>query len=261
MSELPAIRARDLRFAYEPGPRTASFRLHIPAWEVRRGARAALFGPSGCGKSTVLNLVAGLLAARDGSLEVEGRELVGLADRQRRAHRISRIGFVFQDFPLVDSLDAEENMLLPFRLNRHLRLDTSARARARLLLRDLGLAGKERHPPSRLSQGERQRVALARALVTAPRLLLADEPTAGLDPQQSAGVLDLLESLVQEHGLTLVLVSHDPALLARFDEVVAVESWVEAGASAVAAPSDRGEAGGDAAPTMSPPAGDLTGAR
>jgi len=237
VSEAPAILARHLRFAYEASPRPAAFGLHIPFWEVKHGARVALFGPSGCGKSTVLNLVAGLLAARAGSLEVDGRELVGLAEGRRRAHRISRIGFVFQDSPLVESLDAEQNVLLPFRLHRDLRLDHAARSRARLLLADLGLADKERHLPHRLSQGERQRVALARALVVAPRLLLADEPTAGLDPQQSAGVLDLLENLVREHGLTLVLVSHDPALLARFPDVIAVADWIE-GALPRATPTD-----------------------
>lgn len=226
MSAPLSIAARDLTFAYQQPKNGSSFVLRVPSWQVSRGARVALFGPSGCGKSTVLNLVAGLLPVQQGHLEVEGSSLEKLSERRRRAHRISRIGFVFQDFPLIDSLDATENVLLPYRLHRDLVLDGAARDRAALLLSKLGLEGKYHRPPRRLSQGERQRVALARALVTEPKLVLADEPTAGLDPSQSAAVLDLLEGLVQERGVTLVLVSHDPALLTRFDEAIAVDEWV-----------------------------------
>jgi putative ABC transport system ATP-binding protein len=112
-------------------------------------------------------------------------------------------------------------------LNRALRLDAETRRRARELLAGLGLAGKERRLPRELSVGERQRVAIARALVTGPRLLLADEPTAGLDPEQSLAVMEQLEAASREHGLTLVMVTHDPALLGRFDQTLAVERLAE----------------------------------
>jgi putative ABC transport system ATP-binding protein len=231
--DAPAIRISGLRFSY-PAPHgegTAPFHLALDDWQVERGTRVALYGPSGCGKSTLLDLLAGVLRPAAGSIEVEGEDLGRLADDAVRAHRIRTLGFVFQDFPLVDYLDAMENVLFPYRLNRALRLDGEARRRARDLLVGLGLAGKERRLPRELSVGERQRVAIARALVTGPRLLLADEPTAGLDPEQSLSVMLQLEEASREHGLTLVMVTHDPALLGRFDQTLAVERLAE-GASA-----------------------------
>jgi len=149
-------------------------------------------------------------------------DLTGLSEPERRAFRIRRVGFVFQDFPLVDYLDALENVLFPYRLHSHLRLDANARARGEQLLAELGLGAKKRRRPDSLSQGERQRVAIARALVTGPSLLLADEPTAGLDPDQTRNVLDLLEGLSAEHGATLVMVTHDRSLLERFDDTLDV---------------------------------------
>lgn len=217
-----AIAAVDLRFAYPHQPGTAPFSLHLPAWSVPAGGRAALYGPSGCGKSTLLNLVAGILQPTSGSLEVAGKAMTALSEAERRAWRIRTMGFVFQDYPLVDYLSAVDNVLFPYRLNPALRLDGAARARALALLADLGLGDKVKRRPHQLSQGERQRVAIARALVTEPRLLLADEPTAGLDPERSTQVLDLLESLCADRGLTLLLVSHDPAVLSRFDDRLAV---------------------------------------
>ncbi|MDX1385421.1 MAG: ABC transporter ATP-binding protein [Thermoanaerobaculia bacterium] len=228
MSAAPAIEARDLRFRYPgrageaAGPR---FELRLDDWQVAAGDRVALHGPSGCGKSTLLDLVAGSLVADSGRLLVEGHDLTAISDAQRRAHRIRTIGFVFQDFPLLDYLEAEENVVLPYRLDPQLRLDAPVRERARDLLAGLGLGDKRGRLPGELSQGERQRVAIARALVTQPRLLLADEPTAGLDPDQSRRVLETLERLCEERGLTLLFVTHDPSLLARFDHAVAVAGW------------------------------------
>ncbi|HCH64092.1 MAG: ABC transporter ATP-binding protein [Deltaproteobacteria bacterium] len=228
----PAIVAHDLHFAYPTRTHDTPFALHLPVWEVPRGGRVALYGPSGCGKSTLLNLIAGVLPLARGSLEVAGRQLRNLSDAERRAHRIRSLGFVFQDYPLVDHLSAFENVLFPFRLNPALRLDAPARTRASTLLHDLGLGDKGGRRPSALSQGERQRVAIARALVTRPAIVLADEPTAGLDPARSTAVLTLLEQLCEERGVTLLLVSHDPAVLARFEhtlEVGALSSTDEAG--------------------------------
>jgi putative ABC transport system ATP-binding protein len=220
----PAIQVSGLRFSY-PAPHGTgeAFHLALDDWRVEPGARVALHGPSGCGKSTLLDLLAGVLRPSAGKVEVEGADLVRLPDESVRAHRIRTLGFVFQDFPLVDYLDALENVLFPYRLNRALRLDDDARQRARDLLGGLGLAGKEGRLPRELSVGERQRVAIARALVTGPRILLADEPTAGLDPDQSLAVMRQLEAASREHGLTLVMVTHDPALLGRFDQTLAVE--------------------------------------
>jgi putative ABC transport system ATP-binding protein len=220
-----AIRARNLRFSYRERGRegAASFALRLPAWDVPRGASAVLHGPSGCGKSTLLNLISGVLRPEQGSLEVEGLDLATASEARRRAHRIRSVGIVFQDFPLVDYLDATENVLFPYRLNPALRLDSAARERARALLDQLGLGSRLNRRPATLSQGERQRVAIARAIVTEPRLLLADEPTGGLDPGRSESVMDLLDGLRRERGLTLLAVSHDPALIPRFELTLEVD--------------------------------------
>ncbi len=219
---MSVIQARELSFAYPRRAGTEPFELRLAVWSVERGERTALHGPSGCGKSTLLNLLAGVLTASSGMLKVQGQELSDLSEPQRRAWRIKNLGFVFQDFPLVDYLDAQENVLLPYRLNSALTLDGDTRRRASDLLDRLGLGGKLARRPEELSQGERQRVAIARALVTEPGLLLADEPTAGLDPARSAQVMELLEGLCEERGLTLLLVTHDPGLLARFSRTLSV---------------------------------------
>ncbi len=222
-----SIRIRGLRFAYPPtrGSRTVDpkgFSIALDSWTVSRGCRAALHGPSGCGKSTLLDLVAGVLRPSAGYLDVQGECLNELSESALRAHRIRSIGFVFQDYPLVEYLDAEENVLFPYRLNRALRLSDTVRDRARRLLDELGLGSKSRNRPAELSQGERQRVAIARALINQPGLLLADEPTAGLDPEQTVAVMEILEGLCRERALTLLMVTHDVTLLDRFDQVLDV---------------------------------------
>jgi len=221
---LTALIAEDLEFSYGNG----GFRLHVPRWRVEAGERLALYGPSGCGKSTLLALIAGTLSASSGSLRVAGREVVGLPEAARRAWRLRHLGFVFQDHPLVEHLTAEENVLLPYLIGG-LRLDGQARTRGRGLLEELGLADKLRRLPQRLSQGERQRVGLARALVTLPDLLLADEPTSGLDPARARQVVDLLLATSAARGVTLLVVSHDLAVVERLDARVDVSAWAPTG--------------------------------
>lgn len=215
----PAVRMEGVRFAYPRGRSGAAgpFGLSVPHWQVAAGERLALFGPSGSGKSTLLQLVAGILTPREGIVEVAGRDLGRMGEGERRAHRVQTCGFVFQDFPLVEHLSAEENVLLPFRLNRALVLDARARERARHLLESLGVSHRAKARPRELSQGERQRVAIGRALVTGPAMLLADEPTAGLDPRRRDEVMELIDAACRERGLTLVMVTHDRELLDRFD--------------------------------------------
>jgi ABC-type lipoprotein export system ATPase subunit len=177
-------------------------------------------GPSGCGKSTLLNLIAGVCAPDAGSMEVCGAALHHLTDAERRRHRIQKVGFIYQDFPLLDYLTVSENVLLPYRVNPAIRLTDSARKRCSALLGTLEIAQLAHRRPGRLSQGERQRVAIARALVTEPELLLADEPTAGLDPKRSDALMDLLEQLAHDRGLTLVIVTHDRRICARLDGIL-----------------------------------------
>ena len=198
-----------------------SFRLRVPQLAVARGERVALLGPSGCGKTTLLALVAGILVPQGGSVAVGGTAVSSLGDVARRRFRAGRIGFVFQQFELLEHLPVIENILLPFRINRGLGRARDARGRARELAADLGLRDDVLHRrPAVLSQGERQRVAIARALVTRPPLLLADEPTGNLDPARKESTKALLFGQAGAAGATLLFVTHDHALLPGFDRVL-----------------------------------------
>ena len=209
-------KVRDVDFTYgEEG-----FRLRIPKLDLEPGERVAFVGPSGSGKTTLLHLLAGILIPRSGLVRVGDFELNRLDDAARRAFRISKIGFVFQDFRLIEYLNVRENALLPYRLNPSLRLDESVGKRLSLLAEQLQLEDELDLPIDELSQGERQRAAIARALLARPGMILADEPTGNLDPVNKTRILDLLFSQTEESESTLVMVTHDHALLDRFDRVI-----------------------------------------
>jgi ABC-type lipoprotein export system ATPase subunit len=210
------IEINDLEFRYAEG----EFRLRIPELRVEERSTTALIGPSGSGKTTLLNLVAGIAVPASGRIAVQGTDVGLLGESARRAFRIRRIGLVFQEFELLEYLSVLDNILLPFRINPALRLDRAVRERARELAGQVGLADKLRRHPGRLSQGERQRVALCRAVLPEPALILADEPTGNLDPENSERVLDLLFTQVERLGATLVTVTHERELLPRFQMVV-----------------------------------------
>ena len=181
--------------------------------EVRRGEFVAVLGPSGSGKSTLLALMAGLDRPSSGEVRLDGERIDALGEDRLARLRRHKIGFVFQSFQLLGNLTARENVSLPLEL---LGL-ADARARADGLLAVVGLSERGHHYPSQLSGGEQQRVALARAFAARPALLLADEPTGNLDGATGRVVLDLLVNLRAEHGTTLVLVTHDPAVAGRAD--------------------------------------------
>lgn len=186
---------------------------------VRRGEYVAIVGQSGSGKSTLLNMLGCLDAPTSGRYHLEGLDVARLDDRQQSVLRNRQIGFIFQSFNLIPRTSALENVELPLvyaGVSRRRRRD---RARAALSL--VGLADRERHRPNELSGGQQQRVAVARALVTAPALLLADEPTGNLDSGSTAEVLDLFDGL-HEAGRTIVLITHDDEVAARADRVVVV---------------------------------------
>jgi putative ABC transport system ATP-binding protein len=204
---------------------SSDFALAIERFEVQRGVHTALIGPSGCGKTTLLSLIAGVLLPDAGRVVTVGEELGTLGDRARRDLRVRRVGLVFQEFELLEYLSVLDNILLPYRVNRTLGLDASARSRARDLAARVGVADKLERYPHRLSQGERQRVAVCRALVTEPPLLLADEPTGNLDPVNKSKVLDLFLDCAEESGATVVAVTHDHDLLPRFERVVDFKSF------------------------------------
>ena len=196
------------------------FRLFVPKFDLSSGERVALIGPSGSGKTTFLHLLAGILVPREGLVRVGEKELSRLDDFTRRAFRISKLGLVFQDFRLIEYLNARENMLLPYRLGAELRLQESVLDRMRILAERLRVSGLLDSPVKRLSQGERQRVAIGRALLVRPGMILADEPTGNLDPSDKQRIMDLLFDQALELEATLIVVTHDHALLDRFDRVV-----------------------------------------
>jgi ABC-type lipoprotein export system ATPase subunit len=210
------IQIQSLEFAYP----NQEFRLEIPELRVESGEKLAVIGPSGSGKTTLLNLIAGILTVRRGTVRVDEIEVSRLDDAARRDFRITRIGFVFQDFDLLDYLNVLDNILHPYRITRALRLDGRVRHRAAALARDLGIGDKLKRPVDRLSQGEKQRAAICRALLPRPKLILADEATGNLDPRNKGHILDLLFESVEAHGASLLAVTHDHELLHRFDRVV-----------------------------------------
>ena len=215
----PALRVRDLRFAHGE-----SFSLSLPSLELAPQERVALIGPSGCGKTTLLHLIAGILTPEAGEVEVLGQRVDGLADSARRAFRAQRVGLVFQEFELLDYLTAEENLALPFRLVPQGPGREQVSARVREIASRLGLQDLLGRRPARLSQGEKQRVALGRALVTGPGLVLGDEPTGNLDPENARRAIDLLHEQAAAEQAAVLVVTHDHSLLNRFDRVIELGS-------------------------------------
>jgi putative ABC transport system ATP-binding protein len=185
--------------------------------ELPQASYTAVMGPSGSGKSTLLNLVGCLDTPTGGQIEIDGRAVTGIKDRERNRIRGTSIGFVFQTFNLMPRLTALENVALPLvfkKVPRSERLD-----RARDLLERVGLADRTDHQPSELSGGQRQRVAIARALVNEPAILLADEPTGNLDTDTGAQILDLFDAL-HDDGNTILVVSHERHVAERAERIV-----------------------------------------
>ncbi len=178
--------------------------------QIEEGAFEAVMGSSGSGKSTLLHLLAGLLAPDAGTIEIGGEVVSDMDDAQATVFRRRRIGMVFQNFNLVPTLTAEENVVLPLLLDRRY----PAGKNLDELLERLGLTARRRHLPSRLSGGERQRVAIARALVNQPAIILADEPTGNLDASAGREFCEMLRETNEATGCTILLVSHDPIVAA-----------------------------------------------
>lgn len=192
--------------------------LAIDRLEVAPGERLGVAGPSGAGKSTLLHLVGGLIGPTTGTISWGTTRLDGLGEGASDRWRRETVGFVFQDFHLVDELSIFENVLLPARFSA-MRAASAVRERARELIARMGLSDPDRRVAV-LSRGERQRVAVARALIGRPRLLLADEPTASLDAENGAAIAELLVATARESGATLIVAAHDRPLLDRLDRVL-----------------------------------------
>jgi putative ABC transport system ATP-binding protein len=180
------------------------------------GSWTAVMGPSGSGKSTLLHCAAGLERVTGGQVWVAGRDITRASDAELTRLRRTVVGFVFQSFNLIGSLTAEQNVAMPLRLAGR----RPGRRQVRDVLGSVGLADRLRHRPRELSGGQQQRVAIARAMVTRPEVLFADEPTGALDTRSARTVMELLRSMVDAIGQTIVMVTHDPAAAARADRVV-----------------------------------------
>ena len=214
------IQIEDLSFQY---PRT-EFMLRLPQLVVESGQRVAIVGPSGCGKTTLLNLISGITLPLAGTVMVSGKEVSAMSDAARRNFRIAKIGMVFQQFELVEYLDVLSNILLPFSINSTLSESSETRCRAIELAEAMGLKEKLARRPAQLSQGEQQRVAICRALITEPGIVLADEPTGNLDPDNKLRILELIFQLAETHNQTLIVVTHDMGILSEFDRVIDFEA-------------------------------------
>ena len=209
------VQIRDVSRRYVTG-NSVTMALDNVSVDFANGAFTAVMGPSGSGKSTLLQCAAGLDRPSSGSVVVGGQELAGLSETRLARFRREHIGFVFQAFNLLPELSAAENVALPMRLAgiRVPRRDVIA------MLDRVGLADKHRARPGQLSGGQQQRVAIARALIVRPMVVFADEPTGALDSRAAAEVLQLLRRDVNEAGMTVVMVTHDPIAAAHADRVV-----------------------------------------
>ena len=198
----------------EPGGRPLGV-LDLPAFGVAAGEQMVLVGPSGGGKTTLLHIISGITRPDDGSVEIDGTNIVPLSEAARDRFRAQKIGYVFQTFNLLPGFSALENVLLGMTFSGL----GSNRERATQLLDRVGLKGRLTHQPAALSVGEQQRVAVARALANRPKLLLADEPTANVDAGHQQQIVDLIRQTCREEGVALVLVTHAPEVARQFERV------------------------------------------
>ncbi|HNO80024.1 MAG TPA: ABC transporter ATP-binding protein [Phycisphaerae bacterium] len=214
------VQFTNVEFAYPDH----AFAMSIPGLSVDDGQHVAIIGPSGSGKSTLVNLIAGALVPQKGSITTCNTKLTGLDDAARRRFRLKHIGMVFQEFALLDYLNVRDNILLPYRLGA-LAMPADASERADKLAQSVGLDRHLKRHPQQLSFGERQRVAICRALVTAPSLVLADEPTGNLDAATTNEVMTILANCVKASNATLIMVTHNTELMDRFDRTIDVTQF------------------------------------
>lgn len=209
------LQLRNVRKSYrEPGGRLVPV-LNVASFDLAAAEQVALIGESGGGKTTLLNIIAGITAADAGEVRVSGTDIARLPEVSRDRFRAGRIGYVFQTFHLLPAFSALENVLLGMSFSGK----PVDKRRAIQLLERVGLGHRLTHRPAQLSVGEQQRVSVARALANSPVLLLADEPTANVDPANQQLVLDLLRESCREHRVALLMVTHSPEVSQQFDRI------------------------------------------
>lgn len=209
------LEIKNLTKTYNSGSRSLTVLDHV-SFKIEPGETFSIVGPSGSGKTTLLGLCAGLDRASEGSVILNGIALDSLSEDERAAVRNEYVGFIFQNFQLIPTLTALENVMIPLELQG----ENGAKKRAEDLLERVGLGDRKNHYPTQLSGGEQQRVSLARAFSNNPKILFADEPTGNLDEETSEKVEALLFDLNRDMGTTLVLVTHDLELAAKTQKII-----------------------------------------
>jgi ABC-type lipoprotein export system ATPase subunit len=211
------IETKNLHRSYRIGRKSIEV-LHGIDLSIRRGEKVFLCGPSGAGKTTLLYTLAGLERPEQGTVKIDGIDLYALGRKEQARFRNARIGYVFQNYHLLPELTALENVAVPGAIAGEDRTEEAMKA-----LRRVGLEGRADHLPAELSGGEQQRVAIARAIVNEPKVLFADEPTGNLDSRNSAEIMGILLDLAAEHGVTLVVVTHDQSLAKAGDRTLIIK--------------------------------------
>ena len=214
---MAAIELTDLTKHYKQGKNIVKA-LDGVTLSIQSGEFVAVVGRSGSGKTTMLDLLGLLLRPTAGRIVIDGVDTGTLRDGERATMRGERIGFIFQEFNLLPTLNAVENVMLPLRYRRH--KDPDGKARALQLLTEVDLADRVEHKPSELSGGQAQRVAIARSLINNPALVLGDEPTGEVDSETSTQLIDLMRRMNRERGVTFVIVTHDMEIANRTDRII-----------------------------------------
>lgn len=212
------VKVHDLVKYYRTGDNVVKAVDHIDL-EIERGRFTAIVGRSGSGKSTLLHIIGGLDRPDSGQVIIDGKDIFKLKDYQLAAFRRKKIGFVFQDYNLIPSLNVWENVVLPIGLEGR----KVNRQEIDDILKHIGLADKKEAMPNTLSGGQKQRVAIARALATSPAIILADEPTGNLDSKTELEVMNLLKNCVKEYNQTLVMITHDETIAQMADVIIMIE--------------------------------------
>ena len=213
------LQIRDLHFQYP----ASDFKIEISNIKITQGSKIAISGKSGSGKTTLIHLISGILKPQSGEILFFDKSITDMNDKEIRKHRISNIGFIFQEFELLDYLNVMDNLILPYKINKSLSIDEEIKNKAKEIANSIGIGNKLDQHPKQLSGGERQRLAIARALITSPPLIIADEPTGNLDNKTSNIVMDEITDQVSYTNSTLIMISHNNELISSFDEIIDIQ--------------------------------------